>query len=79
MTIRKIDALGLKCPLPVLKAEALLQSIGPGEAFDLLANDPIARVDVVHFCRTHGHEVELSEVDGALRFRITKAGAEKPD
>lgn len=47
-----------------------------GEVVTLLADDPMARIDVPHFARAAGHAVvDLTEADGALRFEIVK-GAE---
>ncbi len=45
-----LDALGLLCPLPVLKARKRLQALPPGDELTLLADDPAAMVDVPHFC-----------------------------
>lgn len=50
-----LDALGLLCPLPVLKARKRLQSMQPGQVLRLLASDPAAVVDVPHFCAESGH------------------------
>ena len=50
------DAIGLLCPLPVLKARKRLLSMRPGEVLRLLADDPAAFVDVPHFCAEAGHD-----------------------
>lgn len=50
-----LDALGLLCPLPVLKARKRLKSMAPGAVLRLLADDPAAVVDVPHFCAEAGH------------------------
>ncbi|MEX0284094.1 MAG: sulfurtransferase TusA family protein [Paracoccaceae bacterium] len=55
---RTLDALGLLCPLPVLKARKVLKSMAPGEVLALLADDPAAVVDVPHFCHEAGHVLE---------------------
>lgn len=51
----KIDARGLLCPLPVLKARKRLLAMDPGQVLRLLATDPAAVVDVPHFCQQAGH------------------------
>ncbi|MBT8154612.1 sulfurtransferase TusA family protein [Epibacterium ulvae] len=51
-----LDAIGLLCPLPVLKARKRLKSLAPGTVLTLLADDPAAIVDVPHFCAEAGHE-----------------------
>jgi tRNA 2-thiouridine synthesizing protein A len=52
---RDIDAEGLLCPLPVLRAGKALRSMNSGEVLRLRATDRVAVVDVPHFCRESGH------------------------
>ncbi|PWJ19200.1 sulfurtransferase TusA family protein [Jannaschia seohaensis] len=52
----EVDALGLLCPLPVLRLRKRMQSLPKGARVDLLADDPAAHVDVPHFCAEAGHE-----------------------
>ncbi len=49
-----LDARGLICPLPVLKARKLLKSVAPGGVLRVLATDPGAPKDFEHFCATTG-------------------------
>ncbi len=51
----ELDARGLICPLPVLKARKRLQALAPGAVLRVLADDPAALVDVPHFCAEAGH------------------------
>lgn len=60
-----IDALGLLCPLPVLKAAKLLRKMAPGEVLRLQADDPAAVVDVPHYCRESGNLLMCTEADEA--------------
>ena len=53
----ELDARGLLCPLPVLKARKRLTQLKPGECLTLYADDPAAIVDVPHFCVESGHEL----------------------
>jgi len=71
-----LDATGLLCPLPVLKARRALKPLAPGAILEVLATDPGAVKDFEHFCRTTGCEMlESSEqADGVLRFRLRKPG-----
>ena len=70
-----IDARGLKCPLPVLKAEKRLARLAPGAELVVLATDPIARVDIPLFCRQHGHDCRETRDGDTLVFTIvTGAG-----
>ena len=51
----EIDAIGLLCPLPVLRLRKALQRVPAGGLVRLLADDPMARIDVPHFCAGAGH------------------------
>ena len=51
----ELDATGLLCPLPVLKARKHLRALPPGGVLRLVADDPAAVVDVPHFCAESGH------------------------
>ena len=51
----ELDARGLLCPLPVLKARKRLMSLAPGEVLRVQADDPAALVDFPHFCAEQGH------------------------
>ncbi|MEH6834575.1 MULTISPECIES: sulfurtransferase TusA family protein [Falsihalocynthiibacter] len=65
-----LDALGLLCPLPVLKAQKALKSMAKNQVLSLLANDPAAEIDVPHFCSESGHEFLGQETanDGTFYF-----------
>ena len=68
-----IDARGLQCPLPVLKARKALLALNPGECLLVEATDPMAAVDFPHFCMESGHRLVKSGTDGAtLRFLIER-------
>ena len=71
-----LDATGLLCPLPVLKARRALKPLPAGAVLEVLATDPGARQDFAHFCSTTGCELlGLSEEPGGLlRFRLKKPG-----
>jgi len=57
----ELDAIGLLCPLPVLKARKRLKTMAPGQVLCLLTTDPAAVVDVPHFCAEAGHILLHSE------------------
>lgn len=69
-----LDATGLLCPLPVLKARRALKAVPPGGILEVLATDPGATQDFAHFCQTTGCELLESseEPSGTLRFRLKK-------
>lgn len=53
----QIDARGLNCPLPVLKAQKRLKSMTPGTSLEILADDPKAPEDFREFAQSSGHEL----------------------
>lgn len=69
-----LDAKGLLCPLPVLKARKRLQALSSGQVLRMLADDPAAVIDVPHFCTEAGHALVHTEnaTDGQFYF-IKKA------
>ena len=71
--IVEIDARGLRCPLPVLRAQKALRAMAPGAVLRLRADDPMAQIDMPHFCREAGHDLMAAreEADGHL-FEIRR-------
>lgn len=65
----ELDARGLLCPLPVLKARKALKTVEPGDTLVVLATDPGAPKDFIHFCTTTGADLVASETVGD-HFRI---------
>ena len=65
-----LDATGLLCPLPVLKARKRLQALNDGERLTVIADDPAAIVDVPHFCSEAGHRLVTSEQSGAVQTYV---------
>jgi tRNA 2-thiouridine synthesizing protein A len=70
---QELDASGLLCPLPVLKARKRLLGLAPGEILRVLATDPAAVVDIPHFCAENGHElVSMLDQGSATVYLIRK-------
>ncbi len=63
---QELDARGLLCPLPVLKARKRLIGMASGQVLRLLADDPAAVIDVPHFCSEAGHE--FLGADGGIYY-----------
>ena len=73
MTEVDLDARGLLCPLPVLKARKRLKALEKGVELSVLTDDPAALIDIPHFCAEAGHELVASEsVGDAARWVIRK-------
>lgn len=69
-----LDAKGLNCPLPILKAKKAIKELPIGGTLEILATDPGAVKDFGAFCRTTGNElVEHDETDGVFRFILKRA------
>lgn len=71
-----LDAVGLLCPLPVLKARKRLKALPDGAILQVFADDPAAIVDIPHFCHEAGHSLAAQSDDGARQvYLICKGGA----
>lgn len=68
----ELDASGLLCPLPVLKARKRLQGMTPGQVLRILATDPAAVVDVPHYCAESGHELIAMEEEGDTQVYLIR-------
>jgi tRNA 2-thiouridine synthesizing protein A len=72
--IALIDASGLKCPLPVLKARKAIKSLDAGARIRVVSTDPASPLDFKHFCNTAGHELlKITEDGERIEFLIAKA------
>ncbi|WP_417279778.1 sulfurtransferase TusA family protein [Celeribacter sp.] len=69
-----LDAIGLICPLPVLKARKRLLAMAPGQVLRLLASDPAAVIDVPHFCQEAGHQYLAMTDHGESQSYLIKRG-----
>jgi tRNA 2-thiouridine synthesizing protein A len=52
-----LDCQGLLCPLPVLRARKRLIAMAPGAVLRVTATDPMAQIDLPHFCAEAGHDL----------------------
>ncbi len=67
------DLRGLKCPLPVLKTRRKMSSLPSGSLIRVETTDPLAGIDIPHFCKEDGHElIEAETTEGGHRFLIRK-------
>ncbi len=75
MADQTVDAKGLNCPLPILRAKKALQTLGAGGTIEVLATDPGSVKDFQAFCRTTGNELVESSTEGnVFRFVLRKTG-----
>ena len=67
------DLKGLKCPLPVMKTRKRMRQLAPGALISVETTDPLAVIDIPHFCHEDGHTLVESGVrEGGHRFLIRK-------
>lgn len=69
---RLLDVVGLFCPLPIIRTAAVMRRLQPGRVLEVLADDPVALVDMPNWCKSSGHGyLGWSAGDGGtLRFFI---------
>lgn len=71
-----LDLRGLKCPLPALMTRKALARTAPGAALTVLADDPLAAVDIPHMCHREGHAVDgVTSRDGYSEFVLRSGSA----
>lgn len=74
MSEHLLNAEGLNCPLPILKAKKMLKSVPPGEVLSIRATDPGAVADFAAFCNQTGNELLSSGTDGDVyTFEIKRS------
>lgn len=72
MATETVDAKGLNCPLPVLRAKKALGKLHAGDTLEVLATDAGSVKDFEAFARaTHNELTETGEDGGVYRFLIT--------
>jgi tRNA 2-thiouridine synthesizing protein A len=76
MADHTLDAKGLNCPLPILKARKALKEVPAGGTLEILSTDPGSVADFEAFCRQTGNELlEQSIDDSVYRFLIKHSAA----
>ena len=70
--VLRIDSVGRRCPQPVIDLAHAIQTIPVGSVIEVLADDPVAAIDIPAWCWTQGHDYlgaqphpEPDPVDGA--------------
>jgi tRNA 2-thiouridine synthesizing protein A len=70
-----LDLKGLKCPLPVLRANKAMRDLAGGDVLEVETTDPASAKDFETYCQTAGHALlTRGETDGVFLFRIRKGG-----
>ena len=76
-TPHRLDLRGLACPLPVLKSRKALAAMAQGDRLLVLSDDPVAAIDLPHFCVEAGHILvdATRQDDGSVLFLIERGEA----
>lgn len=70
----ELDASGLACPMPLLKAKLALNGLGSGEILKVTATDPGSQRDFHSFARLAGHALLHEEQEGGVyRYWLRKS------
>ncbi|MDH4610807.1 sulfurtransferase TusA family protein [Pseudomonas sp. BN102] len=70
----ELDASGLNCPLPLLKAKLELNRLPSGAVLKVIATDAGSQRDFRAFAQLAGHQLLREEVeDGVYRYWLRKA------
>ncbi len=71
---QELDARGLNCPLPILRAKKTLNAMTGGQILKILATDPGSVKDFEAFAKQTGNELlDSSEVEGEFHFTLKKS------
>jgi tRNA 2-thiouridine synthesizing protein A len=71
---QELDASGLNCPLPILRAKKSLAGLSSGQVLHIIATDPGSVKDFEAFAKQTGNELmESIEEGGKFKFLIKKA------
>jgi tRNA 2-thiouridine synthesizing protein A len=68
-----LDAKGLACPMPVVKARLEIEKLGTGDVLQVIATDPGSVSDFDNWTKMSGHELlESKQDDGVYTYLIRK-------
>ena len=71
---QELDARGLNCPLPILRAKKTLNAMTGGQILKIMATDPGSVKDFEAFAKQTGNELlDSSEVEGEFHFTLKKS------
>ena len=79
----ELDARGLECPIPVLKARKLSQTLNNGDIVKVICTDPLAEMDFKHYCEQAKHKFikcvkKNSEITIYYQFLKNKINIKNP-
>ncbi|AAZ96527.1 MULTISPECIES: sulfurtransferase TusA family protein [Thiobacillus] len=70
---KELDARGLNCPLPILRAKKALAEVTSGQVLKILSTDPGSVKDFAAFAKQTGNELlSTAEAGGEFTFFMKK-------
>ena len=70
---RSMDAIGMPCPLPIIKIMEVLAQMEEGQVLEVVSDEPAVQDDVVSVCSRVGAEyLGMEQDDGLYRARLRK-------
>ena len=66
--IEEHDFIGLKCPLPVLKAKRVLKNLAKGKKVVFISDDPASPIDFTHFSENEGYEIFIKSTAKGMHY-----------
>jgi tRNA 2-thiouridine synthesizing protein A len=73
--VRTLDARGLSCPLPLIRARRALAALAADETLVVLATDPEAPIDLAALAADEGLHIAHEQHAGEWRITLTKGAA----
>jgi len=70
---QQLDALGLRCPEPVMMTRLTIRKMQPGQTLLIIADDPATTRDIPAFCRFMDHDLLAQDISNLpYRFLLKK-------
>lgn len=70
----QIDAIGLRCPEPIMMIRKMLREMKSGDVVKIIADDPSTTWDIPSFCRHMDHELLASQTETVPYSYFIKKG-----
>jgi tRNA 2-thiouridine synthesizing protein A len=69
----RLDTVGLYCPIPIIKTQARMRTLAPGQVLEVLSDDRVILIDMPAWCRSTGNEyLGHHEEDGEIHLLVRK-------
>ena len=66
--IEEYDFIGLKCPLPVLKAKRVMKNLIKDKKVTFISDDPASPIDFTHFSENEGYEISFKSTKKGMHY-----------